>query len=473
MPVRIRRLPAVATSGLILALAALGCDPGEVEIQDLEVVDNPDNVLSAWVRWTTDRPATSRIEFGEGAPDRYASGSDEAVTDHEVLLFGVRAETEIQLQAISRAEDGGEGRSEVTPYTTSTPPFEGARFELSNHDPDRAQPGWTLTNLVLGSTLAPTIAVMLDEEGQPIWYHRMGDGVGSGDVEVSLVDGDDPANQRVLIGGGVAAYASPREVDMAGRVIWEGPQQPEGLFAEGGMHHSFRRTDAGTYLALRYAFDGQQLFDRVDELDTEGEAVWSWRSIDHTGALGDDYPHGNNAMLGSDGDTVYFSSRYTSSLFKLDRDSGDVLWRLGEDGDFAFEGEHATPWFLQAHARQLLPGGGVLLYDNGAVDEREWSRAVEYAVDEDTMTASIAWEYPGELAEDDWFTFAWGDADRLENGNTLICAGTLVGRQSQSRLFEVTAEGDKVWQVLLSVNDEEELAGDYMAQRIPVLLEEL
>ncbi len=463
----------LALAGSIAAGCALGCEPAEVEIRDLEVADNPDNLLSAWVRWTTDRPASSRVEFGEAAPDRYAVGSDEPVTDHEVLVYGVRADTRIVLRASSVADDGGEGWSDEVAYTTGTPPFEGAMFELSHHDPERTQPGWTLTNLVLGSTLAPTLAVLLDEQAQPIWYHQLGDGVGSGDVEVSLVAPEPPALPRVLIGGGVAAYAHPAEVDMAGRVVWQGPQQPEGLYAEGSMHHSFRKTEDGTYLALRYAFEGLQLYDRIEELGGDGEAVWSWRSIDHTADLGEEYPHGNNAMLGDGGAAIYYSSRYTSSLYKLDRTSGEVLWRLGEDGDFAFEGDHDTPWFLQAHARQLLPGGRVLLYDNGAVEDREWSRVIEYAVDEDAMTAAVVWEYPGDLADDEWFTFAWGDADRLDNGNTLVCAGTLVGRQSQSRLFEVTADGTKVWQVLLSVDGEEELAGDYMAQRIPVLLEEL
>jgi len=210
----------------------------------------------------------------------------------------------------------------------------------------------------------------------------------------------------------------------------------------------------------------------VTEIDGEGDTLWSWRSIDHVDVLGDEYPHGNNAMLDGSGETLYYSSRYTSSLLKLDGE-GQVLWQLGEDRDFEYDGEHDTPWFLAAHARQVLPDGNVLLYDNGSAEDREWSRVVEYRLDEDSMTASIAWEYPGALADDEWFTFAWGDADRLSNGNTLVCAGTLVGRQSQSRLFEVTPDGDKVWQVLLSVNDQEELAGAYMAQRIPPLLDKV
>lgn len=457
-----------AAVALAFATASgVGC-PGTPTIEALEVLENPDNVLSCLVHWTTDVPASSRIEFGLDGPDQWAVSDDVAATQHELLVYGLRAEATYQLRVLSATAGGAEAEVEGALCETGTPPLEGVVFELSHHEPERIDPGWTAANLVVGSTLSPTVAVILDQDGQPVWYHHMGDGQASGDAEVSLV-GDD----RVLIGGGVPPETGPRELDLAGRVVWEGPAQPEGLYAEGAWHHSFRPTGHGTYLGLRYGFVDQQLYDRVEEVDRDGETVWSWRSIDHADRIGAEYPHGNNAMLDPDGAAVYYSSRNSSMVWKLDRDDGDVEWALGAEGDFTYVGEHDTPWFLKAHARQLLPDGHVLLYDNGAADDREWSRVVEYAVDDDTMTATIAWEYPGALVDDEWFTFAWGDADRLDDGHTLVCAGTLVGRQSQSRIFEVTPEGDKVWQVLLSVDDGETAAGSYMAQRIPVLLEQL
>ena len=65
----------------------------------------------------------------------------------------------------------------------------------------------------------------------------------------------------------------------------------------------------------------------------------------------------------------------------------------------------------------------------------------------------------------DWFTSHWGDADRLPNGNTLITAGTF---DDASRVFEVTADGQVVWEIVLPNN------GVYRAQRLsPPLVERI
>jgi len=111
------------------------------------------------------------------------------------------------------------------------------------------------------------------------------------------------------------------------------------------------------------------------------------------------------------------------------------------------------------------------MYDNGS-HMRGFSRVVEYVVDYDAMTADIAWEYPGTIAEDDWFDFSLGDADRQPNGNTLVTATSLLEEDSQSRIFEVTAEGQKVWEVTMREAGGEPAAA-YAAERIPVLVEQL
>ena len=88
------------------------------------------------------------------------------------------------------------------------------------------------------------------------------------------------------------------------------------------------------------------------------------------------------------------------------------------------------------------------------------------------MTATLVWEFPGDFEGLDpwytegWFTLIWGDADRLENGNTLITAGTRSPGE-QSRIFEVTAEGRVVWEIRLPLKDGAGL-GVYRAQGIPL-----
>jgi hypothetical protein len=57
----------------------------------------------------------------------------------------------------------------------------------------------------------------------------------------------------------------------------------------------------------------------------------------------------------------------------------------------------------------------------------------------DPDTDEIVWTYQ-EQQNVDFFSPHLSSAQRLHNGNTLICEGTF------GRLFEVTAEGETVWE---------------------------
>jgi len=277
----------------------------------------------------------------------------------------------------------------------------------------------------------------------------------------------------VLIGGGLAPGQSAMRVDMAGERVWLGPVQPDEMLAPGALHHVYRQLDNGNHLTLAFEAQHTVLEDVILELTPEGEVVWEWHAADHIPDATIEHIHGNMVLADLDRGAVYLNALLTRSLYKIDRDNGEILWRFGEDGDFTMLTEHEWPWIGFAHAPEIQPDGNILLYDNGGQGAHDVSRVVEYTLDEDAMTAELVWEYPGDLAEDHWFTQFWGDADRLDNGNTLVTSGSVVPFDTLSRIFEVTAAGDKAWQVeVLSPNDGGR-AGCYSSERIPVLVEEL
>jgi hypothetical protein len=78
-----------------------------------------------------------------------------------------------------------------------------------------------------------------------------------------------------------------------------------------------------------------------------------------------------------------------------------------------------------------MPGAGhILVFDNGRY-ERSYSRVIEL----DPTTNEIVWSSPS-----DWHSWHVSGAQRLSNGNTFICDGPA------GRLFEITPEGDTVWE---------------------------
>ncbi len=453
-------------SSLWLSLL-LGCptDPAGIGvIEDARVDDNPHSTISCWVRWTSEELTLGRVEFGAGGTLTAYRENLEPATEHEVLVIGMRPDTEYSLRAVEKdANTGDEVASAELSYTTGSLPFDDLVTELTEYDPDRAQPGWTLTNVTVDTVFSPTYAVLLDEEGQVVWYRGFGLDDGRIDIEVTSL------NDRVLIGAGVPSGMRPVEVGWDGSVLWEGPQQVEltEFLTPGEMHHRFDKLSDGRYMALSYQVrevaGPDQGYDRVELLEDDGTVTWSWDSIDHL-PNPEDYVWGNAVLFEPGTEAFYFNSRNFSSLYRLDADTGDILWTFGEGGDFAPDPDAAHPFPTQAHAPEFHEDGTVLLYDNGGM-ERGWSRVVEFVLDTDAMTSEIVWEYPGELAEDDWYNFAMGDADRQPNGNTLITAGALIESNSTSRIFEVTPGGDRVWEVLFYGTDEQ-LAAPYMADRI-------
>ncbi len=390
-------------------------------------------------------------------------------------MVGVHADTTSELGAGWGGGDGTETEVAARSWTTGSLPYDWMAGEVDVYDEDLAQDGWVLANVVTGVS-GPALAVMLDRTGQPVWYHEHPGGDGQADLEPSwLGDG------RLLVGPAVPGGEPVVEVDLQGRVHWQGPVQPAGeeedinlpwSVVEGGMPHKLERLENGDFLTFRFERDGDVVGDRIERFDAEGEVVWSWSAFEHLEVnpgelfLGQDWTHFNSAVV--EDDALYVNSWNLGRIYRVDLADGAVDWTLGPDGDFAPDPDAATPWFGGAHSLERLENGRFLLYDNGLMD-RGWSRVVEYEVDQDTLETRITWEYPGELAEDDWYNFAWGDVDPLADGSVLISAGAgpLGMGSSPSRLVEVTREGEMAWQMWWANDDVS--AGSYHAEWMPAL----
>ncbi len=166
----------------------------------------------------------------------------------------------------------------------------------------------------------------------------------------------------------------------------------------------------------------------IQELDAGKNVVFQWRSWDHfkiTDAVGVDltahvvdYCHANALELDYDGN-ILLSSRHMDEITKIDRNTGDIIWRWGgKNNQFIFLND--TVHFSHQHAVRRLPNGHITLFDNGNFHTPSYSRAVEYAVDEQAKTATVAWLYRN---QPDIYGSALGYVQRMDDGNTLICWG--------------------------------------------------
>jgi hypothetical protein len=203
--------------------------------------------------------------------------------------------------------------------------------------------------------------------------------------------------------------------------------------------HEFLLTPAGTALITVYnpvqrdlssvggPTSGTVLDSIVQEVDVKsGRVLFEWHSLDHV-PLTDtyaplldpfDYFHVNSIDVDLDGDLLV-SARNTSAVYKLDRTSGRVLWRLGgRSSDFELG---PRTFFMYQHDARGHSDGTLTLFDDGPSDSSQQSRAIRIGLDLGAMRADLLQEYvhPSPLAAS-----AMGNAQVLSGNGMLVGWGT-------------------------------------------------
>ena len=247
------------------------------------------------------------------------------------------------------------------------------------------------------------------------------------------------------------------EADWRGNVLWE-LRHPD-------HHHDARLMANGNVLLLTIervpselaaqvqggipAIDaGSGMWaDRILEVTKEGNVVWEWHAYEHldpaTDCLTandwrDEWTHANTVLETPDGN-VLVSFRNISTIAIISRNTGEVLWKLG------------PPVLAQQHDPQVLPNGNVLVFDNGLL-RRDWPLVFSRVLEIDRGTSTAVWNYR-DTPPQSFFSPYISGAQRLPNGNTLICEGC------SGRLFEVTPDGRIVWEYISPYYSETPMLG--------------
>lgn len=172
----------------------------------------------------------------------------------------------------------------------------------------------------------------------------------------------------------------------------------------------------------------------VQEVDLETrEVLYEWHSLDHvlvdeaavepTSESSFDYFHVNSVKEDDDG-SLLVSARNTSAIYKIDRDTGEVIWTLGgKNSDFELNDENT---FSFQHDAQRNEDGHITLFDNasfmpgpeGAI--REQSRGLVLDLDDEAGTAEVVRQYE----HDGYLSPTQGNYDAQENGNVVIGWGS-------------------------------------------------
>lgn len=276
-----------------------------------------------------------------------------------------------------------------------------------------------------------------------------------------------------------------REIDLSGVIVSQFAQyQVQTAMQTAGyqlgdivLHHDLQKMPNGHYLLLgqiqqNVVLTGESSATNVTgdvliDLDSNLNVTWVWNSFDHLDVnrhpvSTTDWTHSNAVVLTQDGNLL-FSMRHQSWILKIDYQNGagtgNILWRLGWQGDFALQSPALADWFYMQHYPNILSEhSGVMtlaVFDNGddrIVDMQGdvcgtigqipcYSRAVVMDVDEVNMTAMV--QYAHSLSE---YSFWGGSIQQMPNGNYVAgLSATALGSKAEE--FTGDASQSPIWQM--------------------------
>ena len=349
------------------------------------------------------------------------------------------------------------------------------------HDADRVSPGYNL----LCSRISPEV-LLLDMQGRLVhrWFYNIGHEDDLCEHAILLENGD------VIV---IDRFKHLIRLDWKSKVVWKTP-----LVA----HHDVNLSERNTIYAISLRGANHRglvvRFPIIVELSAEGKEIDRWSAYEHldeikcvfdqrsfldtildsllerhswlevyeilaergeaiqrfdahiqydhfhlnTITVLPDTPLGRRDVRFRRGNLLT-CFRNVNQIAVLDARTKEILWVWGEG---------ILEW---PHHPTMLESGNILVFDNGAF--RKHSRVIEL----DPITEAVVWEYAADPPED-FYTYGKGSAQRLPNGNTLICEG------DRGRAFEVTRDGEIVWDWLNPMMKDGHRVQVYRMMRYPL-----
>jgi arylsulfate sulfotransferase len=416
-----------------------------------------------------------------------------------LFVAGMKGNTLYHMRGIVQFADGSQYTDADQTFTTQAyPTAQMPVITATTTAGMTPQSGVEVLDLLGGPTTAP--AVVTDLGGNILWSYSPGPAVKGSLHPIKLL----PNGHFILNFGGNApdgANSTLQEVDLSGTVIWQmtaadlntalaaavaaGTCGGDGCnVTVTGTHHDLVLLPNGHLIVLAGVLNttivpGTTVTgDVVIDLDQNRKPVWTWNEFDHPNSLPitrqpmgwPDWTHTNAVIYSADDGNLIISIRHQNWLLKLPYNngagSGDAIWRLGYQGDFALVGgTDPTDWFYAQHGPSFVTTNTtgqftLTLFDNG--DDRVFASGVNCGtsgqppclystvqvlnLDETAKTATLTFHPTAPT-----YSFFGGNAAVLKNGNVEYCESA-GGPGTSGDIYEVTQDSSAqtVWHMLIT-----------------------
>jgi hypothetical protein len=250
------------------------------------------------------------------------------------------------------------------------------------------------------------------------------------------------------------------EFDWEGNLVWE-------YLAPGIVHHDACRLANGNTVFLYREPVPQEFKDKSEdpqrrqislqcdvilEVTPDKQTVFEWHQYEHFDIDWHkpdrqhhaDWTHTNTVNClpqnkwHDAGDSRFKPGNYLISMRSLDtilivdRDTGDIAWKYGGNYRGGLSGQHEPNMIPKGRQG----AGNILIFDNGVEQAHHGASVV---LELNPVSLAVEWTYQDE----DFYSGFRSTVERLPNGNTFI------NEADHKRIFEITAEGEIVWEYWL------------------------
>lgn len=439
--------------------------------------------------YTVNLPSAGSVLVNFGPTTAYGyktwTQSTNAAGPVTILVAGMRASMEYHMQATVQV-DGGATLTDVD-HTFTTGALNNVPSISAQTTPGMTpQPGVEQLSIDTGGSVGLYVT---DLSGNVLWrYSPVNNAVEgaklmpNGHFLVNVGSGSQTA-----LNGSAPGLVAIQEVDLAGNVVKSisNTELIAKLQAAGynlnilELHHDVTPLPNGHWLVLgnilkSVTLNGSSptnvLGDVIVDLDTNMRPVWVFNEFDHLDVNRHplsfpDWTHTNAIVYSPDDHNLLISIRHQNWVIKVDYQdgagSGNILWRLGNEGDFTLKNGNApVDWQYAQHLPSffspntsgifslgLMDNGDDRAFPNGCNNSTypncQYTTVPVYQIDETAKTATLTFH---QILPASQYAFWGGNAEQMANGDVEY---DLCGLGNNSHISEVTptATPQIVWQM--------------------------
>ncbi len=423
-------------------------------------------------------PAPGKMDVQFGTTTNYGLNTWQAPTtsanggDVQIYVAGMLGQTLYHMRAQVMLNNGATYEDADHNCMTGAPPAT-SPVNVSTTGGASPQPGIEMWNTIQPASDSQAFAT--DLNGNVIWTYSYSHSSNDFIQGIQLLPN---GNLLMVISylSSITTGVSPsvinevREIDLAGNAVNSlnmttlnqklaagNFRDAEGnLYQLGSFHHAVLPLANGhlvllaTYVRQFSSLSGTKgptavIGDALVDVDQKFNPDWVWDTFDHLDINRrpmnfPDWTHSNGMLYSSDDHNLLLSMRHQNWAIKINfldgAGSGNIMWRLGEGGDFKLvNATDPTDWFYAQHGMgyftlnttgvfrigmmdngndRMFPTGQVYCYPSATPKGQCYSTMPLLEIDETHMTATMITHY---VPPANNFSFFGGNAELLANND--------------------------------------------------------